>query len=95
MVVVPLPFPVSSQVELIRTRATADRATPGRVIFLTPRGWAAANEDPQGWPAGASTRLETAAAAGSQSVGFDSMPTPARLLRAGTMEFGSVSTPSR
>jgi len=94
VVVVPLPFPVSSQVELIRTRATADRATPGRVIFLTPRGWAAANEDPQGWPAGASTRLESAAAAGSQSVGFDSMQ-PGTSFCVTTMEFGSVSTPSR
>ncbi len=94
VVVVPLPFPVSSQVGLIRTQASSDQLTPGRVIFLTSRGWAAANEDPQGWPAGASTRLETVAAAGSQSVGFDS-------LHAGTsfcvtrMEFGSVSTPSR
>jgi hypothetical protein len=94
VVVVPLPFPVSSQVGLIRTRATADQPTPGRVIFLTSRGWAAANEDPQAWPGGESSRLETAAAAGSQSVGFDSLH-PGTHFCVTTMEFGSVSTPSR
>lgn len=93
VVVVPLPFPVSSQVGLIRTQATTNQVTPGRVIFLTPRGWAAANEDSQGWPAGASSRLETAAAAGSQIVGFDSLR-PGTTFCVTMMEFGSVSSPS-
>ena len=90
VVVVPLPFVVSKQYGVIRTEASVDRSTPGRVIFLTGEGWQAANADQRTWSPASQTRLEPASGAGSRVVGFDSM-SPGTSMCVRQMEFGSIS----